>query len=44
LGEEPGAELDSWAVSHELPAEPFTKMKQAVIVLFAEMELRGELD
>jgi hypothetical protein len=38
------AKLDAWAVEHELPPEPFTKMKQAVIVLFAEMELRGELD
>jgi hypothetical protein len=38
------ARLDLWASEHELPAEPFTKMKQAVIVLFAEMERRGELD
>jgi hypothetical protein len=36
--------LDSWAAEHELPPEPFTKMKQAVVVLFAKMELRGELD
>ena len=27
-----------------LPPQPFTRMKQAVIVLFAEMELRGESD
>ena len=38
------AKLDSWATEHELPAEPFARMKQAVIALFAEMELRGELD
>ncbi len=38
------AKLDGWAVGHELPPEPFTMMKQAVIVLFGEMELRGELD
>ena len=25
-------------------SEPFVRMKQAVIALFAEMELRGELD
>ncbi len=34
--------LDSWASEHELPPEPFTRMKQAVVVLFAEMERRGE--
>jgi len=34
--------LDTWASEHELPPEPFTRMKQAVIVLFAEMERRGE--
>jgi transcriptional regulator with XRE-family HTH domain len=38
------AKLDTWAVSHGLPPEPFVRMKQAVIVLFAEMEYRGELD
>jgi transcriptional regulator with XRE-family HTH domain len=38
------AKLDEWAAEHELPPEPFTKMKLAVITLFAEMELRGELD
>jgi hypothetical protein len=38
------AKLDSWASEHELPPEPFAKMKQAVIALFAEMTLRGELD
>jgi len=38
------AKLDSWAVSHELPPEPFARMKQAVIALFADMERRGELD
>jgi L-rhamnose mutarotase len=38
------AKLDTWAAEHELPAEPFVRMKQAVIALFAEMELRGELD
>ena len=38
------AKLDPWAVSHELPPEPFVRMKQAIIALFAEMELRGELD
>jgi hypothetical protein len=34
--------LDAWASEHELPPEPFTKMKQAVIALFAQMDLRGE--
>jgi len=38
------AKLDTWAVSHELPPEPFARMKQAVIVLFADMERKGELD
>ena len=38
------AKLDSWAAEHELPPQPFTRMKQAVIALFAEMERRGELD
>ena len=36
--------LDSWASEHELPPEPFALMKQAVIALFAEMELRGEFE
>jgi hypothetical protein len=38
------ARLDSWASEHELPAEPFTEMNQTVILLFAQMALRGELD
>jgi len=38
------AKLDTWAVGHELPPEPFTAMKQAVIALFADMERKGELD
>jgi hypothetical protein len=38
------AKLDSWAAEHELPPEPFIRTKRAVIALFAEMELRGELD
>jgi transcriptional regulator with XRE-family HTH domain len=38
------ARLDTWAVSHELPPEPFARVKQAVIALFADMERRGELD
>jgi len=38
------AKLGTWAVSHELPPEPSALMKQAVIVLFADMERRGELD
>lgn len=38
------AKLDLWAPEHELPPEPFVRMKQAVIALFAEMELRGELN
>jgi transcriptional regulator with XRE-family HTH domain len=36
--------LDEWAAEHELPLEPFARMKQAVMVLFADMERRGELD
>jgi transcriptional regulator with XRE-family HTH domain len=38
------AKLDAWAADHELPPEPFTRMKQAVIALFADMERKGELD
>jgi hypothetical protein len=38
------AKLDSWASEHVLPLEPFIRLKQAVIALFAEMELRGELN
>jgi len=38
------ARLDTWAAEHELPPEPFTRMKQAVIVLFADMERRGEFE
>jgi transcriptional regulator with XRE-family HTH domain len=38
------AKLDLWASEHELPPEPFNRMKQAVIALFAEMEYRGELN
>jgi transcriptional regulator with XRE-family HTH domain len=36
--------LDAWASEHELTPEPFARMKQAVIDLFAEMERRGEFD
>jgi len=38
------AKLDLWATEHELPPEPFVRMKQAVVVLFAEMERRGEFE
>jgi transcriptional regulator with XRE-family HTH domain len=38
------AKLDAWASEHELPPEPFARIKQAVVVLFAEMERKGELD
>ena len=38
------AKLDLWVSEHELPPEPFTKMKRAVIVLFADMARKGELD
>jgi transcriptional regulator with XRE-family HTH domain len=38
------AKLDSWASEHELPPEPFVRMKQAVITLFADMGRKGELD
>ena len=38
------AKLDLWVSEHELPPEPFARMKQAVIVLFADMERKGELD
>jgi len=38
------AKLDTWAVGHELPPEPFALMKQAVIILFADMEHKCELD
>ncbi len=36
--------LDTWAEDHGLPPEPFARMKQAVIVLFTDMERKGELD
>ena len=38
------AKLDAWAAEHELPPEPFARMKQAIIALFAEMERRGEFE
>ncbi len=38
------ARLDDWASEQGLPPEPFTRMKQAVIALFADMERKGELD
>jgi transcriptional regulator with XRE-family HTH domain len=38
------AKLNTWAVSHELPPDPFVLMKQAIIVLFADMESKGEID
>ena len=38
------AKLDAWAAGRELPPEPFVRMKQATVALFAQMERRGELD
>lgn len=38
------AALDRWAELHQLPPAPFTRTKQAVIALFAEMSERGRLD
>jgi hypothetical protein len=38
------AKLDTWATEHGVPPEPFARMKQAVIALFADMERKGELD
>jgi transcriptional regulator with XRE-family HTH domain len=38
------AKLDAWASEHELPPEPFTRMKRAVMALFADMERRGEFE
>jgi len=38
------AKLDTWAAEQGLPPEPFVRMKRAVIVLFADMERKGELD
>ena len=38
------ARLDAWAAEHELPPEPFARMKQAVIAAFADMERKGEFD
>jgi len=38
------AKLDPWASEHGLPPEPFARMKQAVIALFADMERNGEFD
>jgi hypothetical protein len=31
------AKLDTWADEHGLPPEPFGRMKQAVIALFADL-------
>ena len=36
--------LDTWASEHELPPEPFARMRRAVTALFAEMERRGEFE
>jgi hypothetical protein len=38
------AGLDTWVAEYELPDEPFVRMKQAVVALFANMERNGELD
>jgi len=38
------ARLDTWADEHGLPPEPFVRMKQAIVALFADMERKGELD
>jgi hypothetical protein len=38
------ARLDTWANEHGLPPEPFDRMKQAVIVLFTDVERNGKLD
>jgi transcriptional regulator with XRE-family HTH domain len=38
------ARLEVWAIEHELPPEPFVRMKQTVVALFADMERKGELD
>lgn len=38
------AKLDTWAFEHGLPPEPFARMKQTVIALFADMERKGEFD
>jgi hypothetical protein len=38
------AMLVTWGSEHELPPEPFVRMKQAGIVLFAEMERRDEFE
>jgi hypothetical protein len=35
---------DNWAKVYGLPPEPFTSLKHAVILLFADMERKGELD
>jgi hypothetical protein len=36
--------LATWASEHKLPSEPFARVKQAGIALFAEMERRGEFE
>lgn len=38
------ARLDNWATEHGLPPEPFARMQQEVIALFADMERKSELD
>jgi transcriptional regulator with XRE-family HTH domain len=35
--------LDTWASEHELPSEPFIRMKEAVMELFEKMERAGEM-
>lgn len=38
------AALDGWAEKHDLPPEPFQRLKPAVIALFDDMARRGALD
>ena len=38
------AVLDGWAEKHDLPPEPFQRLKPAVIALFDDMSRRGALD
>ena len=38
------AKLGAWTAEHGFQSEPFARMKQAVIILFADMERKGELD
>jgi hypothetical protein len=38
------ARLDTWAIEHALPPDPFARPKQAAIALFADVKRKGQFD